>query len=299
MKLTILASLILSLILFQRCEFEASTSGFGKKEPIPKSSVMKKGLDSDPAVMTVNGEPSAVNSFEYGSMVEFSFNNVTGLREVNGRVYPGTSLEVKDGNDSTWYQVDDLFADLNGTDLKPLQIHANFKVQLPYLNEEQYTVELKIWDRNSSKSMTFSMPFVVRENELLSVETNELDYTCVFFWDETAQEMVFNNTLDMTHEYVLVTEGVDGLDISDEKVFPGISLHLTDKNGNEILSDDNLVREKSETGIAPIELKDNQVPVILTFTPGRMANPCHLTTEIYDLKNFEKRITIEANLILN
>lgn len=301
MKLSFSSLILSALILFQGCNFEVNTGGIDKNDPIPESTFLLNGLKSDAVKMTVDGVPTMDNTFTFGTTVKFEFNNVVGLKRIKGLVYPGMSMRITDtGKDSTLFFEDDLLLKIDGgTDLKPLLLDAKFKTNVPHLNNEQYNIELKIWDKKGSGEMTFNLPFEVKASDLLAIDKNELDYTNIYFWDETDKKVVFGNEVNAENTFILINEGLEGFDVVDGMVYPGISLLLVDRNGNEIISDENLLSANSETGIDPIELRENQAPVQLTFAQGRTANPCHMTTRIFDLKNPEKHITIETDLVVN
>jgi hypothetical protein len=299
MKRSLITSILAVLILSQGCEFEMSI-GVGKKDPIPESSFKSNGLNSDPATMTVDDKASTSNIFTFGNVVKFEFNNVTGLKRINDLAFPGMSMCITNTlTDSTIYFSDDLLLKIDGgTDLTPLLLDAKFKTNLPHLNNEKYNIEIKIWDKKGSGKMTFSLPFEVKASDLLSIENKDLKYSNIYFWDDTDKKVVLDNNVNARHEFILISEGLEGFDIVDGKAYPGISLFMTEKNGNEIIAEENLIGTTSENGIDPIELRDNQAPVTLSFTYGNTSNPCHLTAKIFDLKNPEKYVIIETDLVL-
>ena len=299
MTLRLLTSILTVLILSQACEFEINT-GAEKKDPIPESSFKSSGLNSDVVTMTVDGEPSTSNIFTFGNVVKFEFNNVTGLKKINNLTFPGMSMNITNtANDSTIYFVDDLLLKIDdGTDLSPLLLDAEFKTNLPHLNNEKYNIEIKIWDKKGPGKMTFNLPFEVKAGDLLSIESNHLKYSNIYFWDDTDQKVVLDKNVNIRHKFILISEGLEGFDTVDEMAYPGISLLLVDKNGNEIIASENLLDADSENGINHLKLRDNQTPVTLSFTQGNAANPYHLATKIFDLKNPDKYILIETDLVM-
>ena len=294
MKVIIISGLLVILLL-QGCNFNTSI----KKDLISGAVYTAHGLDSDNVEMEVNGKPSKKNTFTYGDKVEFTFNNIKGLKRKKGKVYPGMSMHIINNAGDTVLQLENLFKDDNdGTDLNPLLLRAFFKAALPHLNKEKYKVILKIWDKNSPGTITYTMPFEVVKSEFLSIQSNEIDYSNIYFWNDTDKKVVTDKKLDANSTYILIAEGLVGLDLIDDRVYPGIELEIIDNNGEYILSEANMLESLSEFGVERNELAENQVPVTIIFSPGKIANPCRLKAKIKDLKNSSKNIVIEADIII-
>ena len=116
-------------------------------------------------------------------------------------------------------------------------------------------------------------------------------------WNETLKQPVFDRNISTEHLLILILNDIEGLELSNDKVFPIFSLDLTDNNGNKIISNPNLLSAYDEEGVNPKDLK-SQVTAKLTFTKGQVNNPCKLTAKLKD-KNSEKEVKISAELNIN
>lgn len=182
----------------------------------------------------------------------------------------------------------------NGTDLFPLQLRANFITALPYKNGEKYKVHLTIWDKKGDGKFTYELPFTVKENDLLNIKNNGIKYSSIYLWNETLKQPVFDNNVNSKHLLILILDGIEGLELSEEKIFPVFSVYLIDNNGNEILSNPNMLSDFETDGLNPKDLK-SQLTAKITFFKGKINNPCKLTAKLKDKKSL-KEITITTEL---
>ena len=185
----------------------------------------------------------------------------------------------------------------NGTELLPLQLQANFIAALPSKNNEKYKVYVDIWDKKGDGKFNYELPFTIKENHILDIENNGIDYSNVYLWNETLKQPVLDNSVNAEHLLILILDDVEGLELINEKVFPIFSIDIIDNDGNIILSSSNILSDFEKDGINPIDLK-KQLTASITFSEGRINNPCRLISKIKD-KNSSKEININAELIIN
>jgi hypothetical protein len=185
----------------------------------------------------------------------------------------------------------------NGTELLPLQLQANFIAALPSKNNEKYKVYVDIWDKKGDGKFNYELPFTIKENHILDIENNGIDYSNVYLWNETLKQPVLDNAVNAEHLLILILDDVEGLELINEKVFPIFSIDIIDNDGNIILSSSNILSDFEKDGINPIDLK-KQLTASITFSEGRINNPCRLISKIKD-KNSSKEININAELIIN
>ena len=182
----------------------------------------------------------------------------------------------------------------DGTNLSPLKLEANLPANFPYQNNEKYEVQITIWDTKGEGKFTYNMPFTITGNEHIKVKTTDITYKSIFLWNENKSKMVLNNKLNSKDKYALVLEGVKGLKVEKGKVFPELSLLLTDAKGNIIIANKNLYNNLPN-GLDVSKLTEGQIPVILTFNGDEFFNPYHLNVVLKDTKS-DKKLIIEADL---
>ncbi len=290
-KVTPIGLIFISAI-FSGCEFNQSVN----KDLTTGAYSRGDGIGCDDVKIQINGDVDNRNEFIYGEKVNFIFNDITGLKRENGSVFPGLSMFIVKNEKDTVLQHQDLFANMeNGTDLSPLQLQANFTSALPNEHNEKYKVFINIWDKKGKGTFQYELPFSVKKNELLNIDTSNIDYSNIYLWDETKKSVVVNKEVSVQNTLILILEGLDGLEVLDNKVFPSFSIDITDNNGNQILSNSNILEQYRETGVDYNTFKNGQLPVTITFSSGQINNPCKLKASLKDL-NSERNIVITSEL---
>jgi len=292
MKKVTLIGLIFILAIFSGCEFNQSVN----KDLTTGAYSRGDGIGCDDVKIQINGDVDNRNEFIYGEKVNFIFNDITGLKRENGSVFPGLSMFIVKNETDTVLQHQDLFANMeNGTDLSPLQLQANFTSALPNEHNEKYKVFINIWDKKGTGTFQYELPFSVKKNELLNIDASNIDYSNIYLWDETKKSVVVKKEVRVQSTLILILEGLDGLEVLDNKVFPSFSIDITDNNGNQILSNSNTLEQYRESGVDYNTFKNGQLPVTITFSSGQINNPCKLKASLKDL-NSERNIVITSEL---
>lgn len=256
------------------------------------------GIGVDDITMEINGEIDNRNEFVFGEKVNLIFNNVSGLTHSNGKTYPELGMYIVKNEKDTVLSNPNLLKNLNnGTDLSPLQLQANFVSALPNQNNEKYKVLIEITDKKGDGTFNYELPFTMKKNHLLDIKSNGIEYATIYLWNETLKQPVLNNEVSSEHLFILILNEIEGLELTNDKVFPIFSIDLTDNNGNKILSNPNLLSTYENEGVDPKDLK-SQVTAKLTFTKGQVNNPYKLTAKLKD-KNSEKEINISTELNIN
>lgn len=294
MRKTRILSLLIAIIAFSSCQFNQSvntdltTGAYSRGD----------GIGIDDILIEINGETDNRNEFVFGEKVNLVFNNVSGLKNSDGKTFPELSMHIVKNEKDTVLSNPNLLKSLsNGTDLSPLQLQANFRTALPNQNNEKYKVFIEITDKKGDGKFNYELPFTIKENDLLDIKSNGIEYSTIYLWNETLKQPVFDNNISSEHLFILILNDIQGLELSEEKVFPIFSLDLTDNDGNKILSNQNLLSAYEETGVNPKDLK-SQVTAKLTFTEGKINNPCRLNAKLKD-KNSSKEINISTELNIN
>lgn len=289
-------SIILLIIIatFSSCQFNQSVN----KDLTTGAYSRGDGIGIDDIIIEINGEVDNRNEFVFGEKVNLVFNNVSGLTHSDGKTFPELSIHiVKNGKDTVLTNPNLLESLNNGTDLSPLQLQANFRTALPSQNNEKYKVFIEITDKKGDGKFNYELPFTIKENNLLDIKSNGIEYSTIYLWNETLKQPAFDNNVSSEHLFILILNDIQGLELTDEKVFPIFSLDLTDNDGNEILSNPNLLSVYEQEGINPKDLK-SQLTAQLTFTEGKINNPCRLNAKLKD-KNSSKEISISTELNIN
>ena len=294
MRKTRILSLLIAIITFSSCQFNQSvntdltTGAYSRGD----------GIGIDDIIIEINGEADNRNEFVFGEKVNLVFNNVSGLNNSDGKTFPELSMHIVKNEKDTVLSNPNLLKSLNnGTDLSPIQLQANFRTALPNQNNEKYKVFIEITDKKGDGKFNYELPFTIKENDLLDIKSNGIEYSTIYLWNETLKQPVFDNNVSSEHLFILILNDIQGLELTDEKVFPVFSLNLTDNDGNITLSNPNLLSAYEETGVNPKDLK-NQVTAKLTFTKGKINYPCRLNAKLKD-KNSSKEINISTELNVN
>lgn len=286
--------LLIVIAAFSSCQFNQSVN----KDLTTGAYAVGDGLGVEDIAIEIDGEIENRNEFVFGERVNLIFNNISGLTDIDGKTFPGLSMSiVKNGKDTVLYSPNILEHLNNGTDLSPLQLQANFATALANENNEKYTVFIEIWDRKGDGKLNYELPFTVKANDLLDIKNNGIEYSSIYLWDEILKQPVFDQNVSSENQYILIVNDLQGLELIDEKVFPIFSLAVTDNNGNKLLYNPNLLSAYEELGVDPENLK-SQLSAKLTFTQGKIFNPCRLVAKLKD-KNSPKEITISAELTIN
>lgn len=294
MKKSRIFTLITLIATSNSCQFNQSVN----KDLTTGAYSRGNGIGVDDITIEVNGETDNRNEFVFGEKVNLVFNNIYGLTNSNGKTFPELSMYVVKNEKDTVFSNSNLLKSLkNGTELSPLQLQANFRTALPNQNNEKYKVSVKITDKKGNGTFNYELPFTVKKNDLLDIKSNGIEYSTIYLWNETLKQPVFDSNISSEHLFILILNDIEGLDLTNEKVFPIFSLDLTDNNGNKILSNTNLLGAYEEVGVSPEKLK-NQVTAKLRFTKGTINNPCKLTAKLKD-KNSLKEINISTELNIN
>ena len=276
------------------CQFSKSV----EKDLITGAFSSGDGLSSDKVVIEVNGKNDNRNEFTFGEKVNLVFEDVKGFTKTEGKVFPGISIAIVKNEKDTLLGSADLLEDLgNGTELSPLKLNASFTTTFPLKSGDTFKAFVKIYDKKGKGTFSYELPFTVKQNELLQLKNGGLTYSNIYLWDETLKQPVFDKNINANHLYILILDGVEGLEIANEKVYPVFSLDLTDSKGGKIISNENLLSNFEQGGIDAKSLKE-QVVAKISFTKGKFDNPCKLTAKLKD-KNSAKEILIETELIVN
>lgn len=291
------ASILLLTALFMglySCQFNKSV----EKNLNSGAFISGNGLTTDEVIIKTDNKAEDRNDFFYGEKVNFVFENVNGFTKEDGKVFPGMSMYIIQNEKDTVFSNPDILKNYDkGTDLSPLELTAFFTAALAFKNEEKYKLLITIWDKKGKGTLKYELEFLVKESNLLTIKSNGLNYSNIYLWNETLQKPVFDTNINADDLYILILDGVEGLEPIEDKVFPIFALDLSDSEGNKIISSTNILSSIENQGASAEDLK-KQVYAKISFTEGSFANPCKLFARLKD-KNSSKEIVIEGELIIN
>ena len=286
--------LLIVMAIFSSCQFNQSVHKDLKTGAYSRGD----GIGSDGVVIEINGKKENRNEFISGEKVRLIFNDITGLTYSNGKAFPGISMYiVKNEKDTVFSNPNFLKKLTKGTDLSPLQLQASFTAILPNKNNEKYKALVEIWDTKGNGKFNYELPFTVKESDLLNTKSDGIEYSNIYLWNKTLEQIVLDKNINAKHELHLKLTGVEGLEIINGKNYPLFSLEITENDGSKLLSEPNLLSDYEEEGVDPKVLK-NQLYAKITFTKGNIKNPCKLSAKLKD-KNSSKELNITAELNIN
>lgn len=285
--LVVLAMTLYSCQFNKSVEKDLSTGAFSSGD----------GISSDKVLIEVNGKNDNRNDFTFGEKVNLIFENVEGFNKTDGKVFPGISIAIVKNEKDTLLGSADLLKDFgDGTELSQLKLNANFTATFPSKSGDTFKAYVKVYDKKGKGTFSYELPFTVKANDLLQIKNNGLAYSNIYLWNETLKQPVSDKNINANHLFILILDGVEGLEKTNDKVYPIFSIDLTGSKGDKIISSENILSNFEKEGIEAEKLKE-QVTAKISFTEGMFNNPCKLIAKLKD-KNSTKEILIETELII-
>lgn len=291
MKTTL--SLLLALAIITSCNIKKSYN----KDLNTGAVSIGDGISVGSTSKEVNGNISSKTTFVYGEKVDFIFDNVEGLTNINGKVFPGLSIYIVQNGKDTLMQSDDLLTEFdNGTDLTPLKLNAHFLSILPYNNGEKYMAYVNIFDKKGEGTFRYEFPFEVEANKYPDVKLNNASYNEIYLWDETTKLVISDGNININNQLALIIEHPDGFKEVDGRIYATMPFEIVDRNYRAIIKTEDVLGLGTD-GADANTFKTGQIPVTFNFTPGEITNPCYLKSTLID-RNSDSRIEISAELVI-
>ncbi len=285
---TLLIFSIALITCLSSCEFHQSIN----KDLVTGATSRGDGISSEVAIQ-INGVKENRNTFVHSEIIEFIFTDIEGLKRVEDLVFPGLSMHIIKNDVDTVLSEQDLFASLEeGTDLDPLELQARFRAVLPYQNQERYRAFVKLWDKKSEATFAYEVPFEIIANDVLKIESQDISFSNIYLWNNTDKTTFSKSEINREDELMLLLEAIEGLSETDGMVYPQLSFDLIDDNGNEVLSNKNLLSDYA-SGIKKEDLA-TQIPITISFSDGIINPPVKLTAILSDL-NSQKELVITGS----
>lgn len=282
--------LVISLVL-GACQFNHSVSTDIKTGAYATGN----GIGCDTVTIKVNGKEENRNEFVFGESVDLVFKNITGFKKFKNKKFPEISMfVVKNEKDTVLREINLLQKLKKGTEFSPLDLNTKFKAVFAHNSNEIYKAHVRIWDRKSEGQFNYELPFTIKPSDLLTINTKGIGYSNIYLWNETKKETVLESKLSVKESYTLILEGIEGLKAINNKAFPIFSIELTDRLGNMIITNPNLLSAYEKTGVDPEDLKI-QLTSKISFSAGKINNPCTLKVNVAD-QNSDKKIAVVTQL---
>ncbi len=212
--------------------------------------VRPEGITSERIWLEVNDMEETRNTFTYGEQVKMLFNNVKGFTEINRKTYPAMSLTViKNGKDTVNHNPRLLDAFSEGTELKPLLLHASVPMVFSHDKNDKYEWILHITDRKGQGRLAARMPFTVRPAAFCKVKNRNLSYTKAYLWDETDKKVVADGKINPEHTYKFYIEGLTGLQEKNQRIFPSFSVKLLNADKDILILKPGLLTKQYPDGM--------------------------------------------------
>jgi hypothetical protein len=249
----------------------------------------------DNVYITVNDQKVERTTFVYGEEFFLNFNDVKGFKRVEGKVFPGMELLVFGEAGDTVFTASDLYkGNPEGFDNPSLLLTSNLIVARPIHSGGNYKMLVKIWDKKDKGTFTATFKFKVTTNKNIVIEPAQVTYDEIYLFSKDRGKVINDNRITSNDENYLLFEGLKGFSETGGKVFPGLSMKVTESDGKEVLNEEDLFSDYSAGGLDVCDF-NGRVSSSFVIPVGELKNPLHLKVLIWDKKSAAK-ITVSADL---
>jgi hypothetical protein len=291
------------LIILNLLLITLSSCSYSKSKSVSKNfslglETFGKNLSCDKVDIYADDAVLSGNEVYYGQVLKFRFENLKGLKNVNGKIFPGLKMYVLNSKKDTMIVYEDLYEEYNGgLALDPFTALAEITVGNPIFSNADYTAHILIWDKKS-KGNTFSSKFKFKPlpNKFNKITEKGVSAKEVYLFSKRTNEVLLKNEIKIMEQVYIYFNGVEGFTEVDNTIFAGASLKAIDGNNKVLMDKSDLFEEYSESGIDAesfIELFSLSFYVI----EKNVKNPITVQSKIWDKKSnsyleFETQCTI-------
>ena len=266
---------MLCLFTLISCDFSKSVN----KDLITGLLTKGDGLSCEDVYLTIDDETILRKTFEYGEEFILNFNNMEGFERLEGLAFPGMTLSVVSQVGDTVIFEQDLYSDLtDGTDHLPLLLNSAIYIADPIHSNEEYTLQVDIWDKKGDGVFKAKLDFIVEPNILINIESNEISFQEVYLYSQESGLIIINQTASFDENVYLVFEGLEGFVKEMDMVSIGMSLSIEDSEGNPIVNEDDLM----EASDFPYSEIHDRVSANFLLTGSEINNPINCELVIWD-----------------
>lgn len=285
------AWILMVSLLLAGCNYSKSV----KKDLISGLASTGDGISCADVYLTVDNVKTQNTSFGYGDMVYVIFDDVKGLKTVNGNVFPLMEIAVTSPAGDTLLFADSLYSEYaEGMNYSPLQLTADLTVASPIKSGGEYLLNVIITDRKGPGKFISKLKFTVQKNERIDVEAVNAAYNEIYLYSQGNNKVINDNKIALNDNIYIMVEGLKGFREDNGIVFPGLSMKLWDSEKNTLLDNADLFEEYSATGISASDFA-SRVSAHFTLNDKEFSNPLHCEIIIWDKKS-DSKLKISTNL---
>ncbi len=235
------------------------------------------------------------NILTYGELVAFKFEDVSGFTSKGGKVFPGMKLSVTNSEGEEVIKYDDFYAESGGfPDQSGLILTADLVLGQPIYSGDKYKVSILIWDKNGAGTLKGEYSFELIENEALTIKASDIEYNEIYLFSENEGNTITGNVVSKDDKIYLLFEGLTGFTSEEGMIFPGLNMVITDSEGNELMSEDDLLSDFSDSGLDE-EQFNKQMKTNFSLNEFDFEGSVHVYVMIWDKKT-DAFIEAEADL---
>ncbi|MGV3631040.1 MAG: hypothetical protein ACO1O6_07535 [Bacteroidota bacterium] len=287
------AFLLLIPFLFYACRGSVSI----KEDLANGISTSGVNLSCEDVKVFIGEKESESNKYEYGDHITIKFMEILGFEAVNGRVFPGMKLSVTNSAGEVVFSNKDLYAEQkNGFPESSLNLVADLTLASPIFSGAKYDINVLIWDKKSNGEFTAKYPISVTGNDQISIrnESEMIQLDEVYLFSENDQLVITDNVLTAGDKvYVFVDGLLDDITEVDGIINVGMSIQVTDVNGNILEENGDLFSEYSESGMSVDEIGEKLS--VSFMVPDASASPIHIIVGAWDKYNPVESVTISLD----
>jgi len=281
---------VLVLITLISCDFRKSVN----IDVLTGLNTLGDGLSCDDVYISDGENKLSRNTFTYGEKFYLNFDNIEGFNRIANSAFPGMQLYVTDQEGDTVLKNSDLYAEYtDGIDIDPLLLQTNLTVADPIHSINEYTLQINIWDKKGKGTFTAILDFDVIPNDQIIIESKNVSYGEIYLFSGESNSTITSNNANFNETIYLLFEGLDGFKHEGGMVHFGLSIIVSDAEGEMILNEEDLI------GDTRMELSEftSQIAPNFSINDPNTKNPVSSEIIIWD-KNSECRISASTKLNL-
>jgi len=272
---------LLIMIALPSCQFSKSVN----KNLISGLITKGDGISCEEVYLTVNDEKTERNIFIYGEVFNLNFSDINGFEKENEVVFPGMKIVITNSVGDTVLLEDDLYGEYrSGVNLNPIVLISDITVAAPMASNRAYTLFVEIWDKLGNSSFTAQFYFTVERDKSILVESNKVSCREIYLFVKEREKVIIGNTLVFDERTYMIFEGLSGFTEENDMVFPGLGIKITDADGLNVVTSEDLFSQYNKSGIPVSDFKD-AVSSNFIIPVSQIKNPLHCEIAIWDKKS--------------
>lgn len=231
-------------------------------------------------------------SFIYGEKFFLELNDIKGFEQIEGNSFPGMELLVESQNGDTIIFNNDLYqGDEEGTDISPLLLSAFLTTGNPMHSGNDYKLKVRIWDKKGEGMFSAKVDFDVVADDNIKILSNDFTYNEIYIFSAEREMSIIDGKIKRNENIYCLFEGLKGFSESNGNASIGIGIKVTDKHGNLLFNEKDLMKDSE----IPIDAISEQVSARIAITDSSFEGKVNFEVTIWD-KNGPKSITTTTEL---